>query len=73
MTAPRWLVTCSCGYERECISQWAATATAKLHVEHLGDKAVPHHITITEDPRRRSMGHLATGKDPPSKRGSRSL
>jgi hypothetical protein len=28
----------------------AATATAELHVEHLGDKAVPHHITIKDPP-----------------------
>ena len=52
MTEPLWLVTCSCGYEREAISAWAATATAKLHVVHLGDKAVEHHTTITEPPKR---------------------
>jgi hypothetical protein len=46
----RWPVTCSCGYERECISAWAATATAKLHVQHLGDKTVAHHITIKDPP-----------------------
>jgi hypothetical protein len=31
-----------CGYEWECISRWAATATAKLQVQHLGDKSVAH-------------------------------
>jgi len=46
----RWPVTCSCGYERECISAWAATATAKLHVQHLGDKTVAHHVTIKDPP-----------------------
>ena len=27
---PSWLVSCSRGYERECISAWAAAATRKL-------------------------------------------
>ena len=44
---PVWLVTC---YERECISAWAATATAKLHVVHLGDKSVEHRTTIKDPP-----------------------
>jgi len=47
---PVWLVTCSCGYERECISAWAATATAKLHVVHLGDKSVKHVVTVKKPP-----------------------
>jgi len=28
---PRWLVRCSCGWERECISRWAAESVSKLH------------------------------------------
>jgi hypothetical protein len=28
---PRWLVTCSCGWERECSSEWAARSVSKLH------------------------------------------
>jgi len=39
-----------CGYEWECISQWAATATAKLQVQHLGNKSVAHHITVKDPP-----------------------
>ena len=50
MTEPLWLVTCSCGYSRECISAWAATATGKLHVVHLGDKAVRHVVTVKKPP-----------------------
>ena len=49
-TKPRWLVTCTCGYEAECISAWAATATAKLHAQHLGDRSVPHVTRITGPP-----------------------
>ncbi len=26
-----WLVTCSCGWSRECSSEWAASSVAKLH------------------------------------------
>jgi hypothetical protein len=26
-----WLVTCSCGWERECSSEWAAKTASKLH------------------------------------------
>ena len=29
--APRWLVTCSCGWGRECSSEWAAQSVTKLH------------------------------------------
>ena len=29
--APHWLVTCSCGWERECSSEWAAQSVTKLH------------------------------------------
>jgi hypothetical protein len=28
---PRWLVTCSCGWERETVSAWAARSVRKLH------------------------------------------
>ncbi len=28
---PEWLVTCSCGWTRECSSRWAAESVAKLH------------------------------------------
>ena len=28
---PRWLVICSCGWERECSSELAAQSVSKLH------------------------------------------
>lgn len=28
---PRWLVTCSCGWERETVPEWAARSVSKLH------------------------------------------
>ena len=27
---PRWLATCSCGWERACSSEWAARSVSKL-------------------------------------------
>ena len=30
-TRPRWLVLCSCGWERETVSQWAARSVSTLH------------------------------------------
>jgi len=32
----RWLVTCSCGWERECSSKWAAKSVSKLNQKLLG-------------------------------------
>jgi hypothetical protein len=31
MTAKHWLVFCSCGWEREAVSEWAAKSLCKLH------------------------------------------
>jgi len=31
MTNTHWLVTCSCGWTRECSSRWAAESVTKLH------------------------------------------
>ncbi len=45
----RWLVSCSCGWSRECISQWAAQTVAKLH-PRLSESGAGHTITI-EEPR----------------------
>jgi hypothetical protein len=43
-----WLVTCSCGWTREAISEWAAKSISKLH-PRLGplDRA---HVTRVEGP-----------------------
>ena len=46
----RWLITCSCGWEREASSLWAATAIFRLHARHLGDPGIDHTITIKEPP-----------------------
>jgi len=47
---PRWRVTCSCGWEREASSAWAASAILRLHVQHLGDPTIEHTVTIEEPP-----------------------
>jgi hypothetical protein len=31
VTTTHWLVICSCGWERECSSEWAARSASKLH------------------------------------------
>jgi len=49
---PRWLVICSCGWERECVSEWAAGSVSKLH-KQFGDVGVEHTTQVkgpaTED------------------------
>jgi len=47
---PRWRVVCSCGWEREASSAWAATAIVRLHVRHLGAPGIEHSLTIEEPP-----------------------
>jgi hypothetical protein len=55
-----WLVTCSCGWERECASEWAAQSVSKLHpqlapmdvahmtrVEGLDDSGRGQQLTLT--------------------------
>jgi hypothetical protein len=42
---PRWLVTCSCGWERECASEWAARSVSKLHPQ-LGPTDVAHTTRV---------------------------
>jgi hypothetical protein len=46
---PRWLVICSCGWGRECISRWAAESVVKLH-PRLSVPGTQHTITIEEPP-----------------------
>jgi hypothetical protein len=46
-----WLVTCSCGWERECSSEWAARSVSKLHLLH--PQLTPMdvaHVTRVEGP-----------------------
>jgi hypothetical protein len=45
------LVTCSCGWTRECVSRWAAESVAKLH-PRLSPPGTDHTLTI-EGPRLR--------------------
>jgi hypothetical protein len=49
MPKPLWLIICSCGWIRECSSQWAAESVAKLHPK-LGTPGTEHTITIEEPP-----------------------
>ena len=48
MTAKHWLVTCSCGWEREAVSEWAAKSLCKLHPQ-LAAMDVPH-VTRVDGP-----------------------
>ena len=43
---PRWFVTCSCGWEREVSSAWAATTIFWMHARHLDTSGIEHIITI---------------------------
>jgi len=45
VTAKPWLVTCSCGWERECSSQWAAQSVSKLHPQ-LASMDVTHETRV---------------------------
>ena len=46
-----WRVICSCGYEREATSAWAATAIFRLHVKMiLGARQEEHTVAIEEPP-----------------------
>jgi hypothetical protein len=45
---PQWLITCSCGWTREAISEWAAKSISKIHPRiGLPDGA---HVTRVEGP-----------------------
>jgi hypothetical protein len=47
---PRWLVTCTCGWERTASSAWAATAIFRLHARYVGVPGTEHIIAIAEPP-----------------------
>jgi hypothetical protein len=53
--AKLWLVTCSCGWTRECVSRWAAESVAKLHPK-LGGAGIAHTVTIEGPPAEDSDG-----------------
>ncbi|HJV57181.1 MAG TPA: hypothetical protein VJ971_14475 [Methylomirabilota bacterium] len=52
MTAPRpsWRIRCSCGWEREASSAWAATAIFRLHARDQSAPGTEHTITLEEPP-----------------------
>ena len=45
---PSWRVTCSCGWARECSSEWAARSVSKLHPQLAPMDVV--HVTRIEGP-----------------------
>ena len=49
-----WLVTCSCGWGRECVSSWAAESVSKLH-QQFGELGV-EHVTQVEGPEGATSG-----------------
>jgi len=58
VTAKPWRVICSCGWERECSSEWAAQSIAKLHPQLASmDMA---HVTRVEGPGDTSIGQQLT-------------
>jgi hypothetical protein len=46
---PRWIVRCSCGWDRKCVSQWAAESVAKMH-PRLADPATVHTVSVDAPP-----------------------
>ena len=54
----RWLVMCSCGWERETISEWAANSASKLHPQ-LAPMDVAH-VTRVEGPDNGAVGQQLT-------------
>jgi hypothetical protein len=74
---PRRLVICSCGWERECSSEWAAKAARKLH-QQLGDVGMEHEAADVPRGRTRvlqtvgpSVTRTRTCRGPPSARAPR--
>jgi hypothetical protein len=55
-----WLVTCSCGWGRECVSAWQAQVAAKLH-QRLGDLDVKHAVRVEGWSRREDRSHPVLG------------
>ncbi|HTI56641.1 MAG TPA: hypothetical protein VMC04_20570 [Verrucomicrobiae bacterium] len=50
-SGPSWRVRCSCGWEREASSAWAATALFRLHARDRSAPGTEHVITLEEPPR----------------------
>jgi hypothetical protein len=58
VTAKHWLVTCSCGWEREAVSEWAAQPLSTLHPQ-LAPMDVAH-VTRVEGPDQASAARQLT-------------
>jgi hypothetical protein len=54
MTAKHWLVFCSCGWEREAVSEWAAQSVSKLHPQLAAMDVA--HVTHVEGPDQAASG-----------------
>jgi hypothetical protein len=50
----RWLVTCSCGWERECSSEWAVQSVSRLHPQLSAIDVT--HVTRVEGPDQATSG-----------------
>ncbi len=48
MKSKNWIVTCSCGWEREAVSEWAAKSLCKLHPQLAAMDVA--HVTCVEGP-----------------------
>ena len=58
MSTKHWLVSCSCGWEREAVSEWAARSLCKLHPQ-LAAMDVPH-VTRVEGAAQAAGGQQLT-------------
>ena len=58
MTAQHWLVTCSCGWEREAVSEWAAQSLSKLQPQLAAMDVA--HVTRVEGPDQTSAAQQLT-------------
>ncbi|HKW91346.1 MAG TPA: hypothetical protein VJX92_05555 [Methylomirabilota bacterium] len=44
----RWVIACTCGWDKEASSAWDATEIASRHARHLSEQGAEHVITIKE-------------------------
>jgi hypothetical protein len=63
VTVAHWLVTCSCGWGRECISEWAAQSVSRLH-QQVAEVGAEHTTQIG------SLDNLKDGGQLPRDNGS---
>ena len=58
MPKNRYRVICSCGWERECVSEWAAQSVTKLHPQLAAMDVA--HMTHVEGPDQTAGGQQLT-------------